>query len=563
MERFYKGNRQELIINQKFAYITSIDYQEAEKFFSRTKTVNEIPVMKENGQLSGIIRKEKEEIIRIRQRKALKEARTKEALWHKGELSRFVKNVKARIYYYYVREKFCNCLRKEDIDILRIRRENTNLSEWRGLSDEEWRKFWGSAYRDGIVEQMRVESEQTGLSVINGVTSFIDMSGQCFQFKQGYRITPNVPTQMSRRIFMFGPCIVAGGYCEDGQTISAYLQDTLITNNYMSWGVINRGVCAFEACYERMFVEEISEDDIVIIWGKEEWVLDDEIRKLFVVCRDMGDIFLEIPRLVDNIERTVLHCNYRVNQKLAERMYKDIRLAGSLDISKRSAIPEKMQNFYINWRIYEYFLDYFERYNLRKYEADVLVGAIVMNCNPFTLGHRYLIEQALGQVDKLYVFVVEEDKSFFKFEDRLKMVKEGVKDLAGIQIVPSGRYILSKDTFAQYFEKEQVQIVESMDYDIYIFGEVVVSGLGITHRFVGEEPFDKVTRKYNETMKKMLPNYGVEVIEIPRIAYKRNKERIISATFVRKALQDKEWGIIEESCPESTVRYLKAYKEYT
>ena len=115
----------------------------------------------------------------------------------------------------------------------------------------------------------------------------------------------------------------------------------------------------------------------------------------------------------------------------------------------------------------------------------------------------------------------------------------------------------------QYFEKEQVQIVESMDYDIYIFGEVVVPGLGITHRFVGEEPFDKVTRKYNETMKKMLSNYGAEVIEIPRITYRGNKERIISATFVRKALQDKEWEIIEESCPESTVRYLKAYKEYT
>ena len=34
------------------------------------------------------------------------------------------------------------------------------------------------------------------------------------------------------------------------------------------------------------------------------------------------------------------------------------------------------------------------------------VGAIVMNCNPFTMGHRYLIETAASQVDRLYVFVL-------------------------------------------------------------------------------------------------------------------------------------------------------------
>ena len=40
-------------------------------------------------------------------------------------------------------------------------------------------------------------------------------------------------------------------------------------------------------------------------------------------------------------------------------------------------------------------------------------GAVVMNCNPLTLGHRYLIEQALKQCDYLMIFVVQEDKSFF------------------------------------------------------------------------------------------------------------------------------------------------------
>lgn len=76
-----------------------------------------------------------------------------------------------------------------------------------------------------------------------------------------------------------------------------------------------------------------------------------------------------------------------------------------------------------------------------------------MNCNPFTLGHRYLIEEACSQVDILYVFVVEEDKSYFKFEDRIEMVRQGTKDLKQVQVLPSGKYIISKETFAQYFKK--------------------------------------------------------------------------------------------------------------
>ena len=63
-----------------------------------------------------------------------------------------------------------------------------------------------------------------------------------------------------------------------------------------------------------------------------------------------------------------------------------------------------------------------------------------MNCNPFTLGHRYLIEQASEKVDHLYVFVVEEDKSFFPFSDRIGLVKKGTADLKNITVKPSGKY---------------------------------------------------------------------------------------------------------------------------
>ncbi|MDE6052434.1 MAG: [citrate (pro-3S)-lyase] ligase, partial [Lachnospiraceae bacterium] len=97
-------------------------------------------------------------------------------------------------------------------------------------------------------------------------------------------------------------------------------------------------------------------------------------------------------------------------------------------------------------------------------------------------------------------------------------------------------------------------VVESMDYDLRSFGEVVAAELGIKYRFVGEEPFDKVTREYNKTMKRILPEYGVDVVEIPRM---QEGLDVISATSVRKALQEEDWEMIAKLCPKTTLRYLK------
>ncbi len=96
-----------------------------------------------------------------------------------------------------------------------------------------------------------------------------------------------------------------------------------------------------------------------------------------------------------------------------------------------------------------------------------------------------------------------------------------------------------------------------MDYDVYIFGEVVAAGLGIQYRFVGEEPLDRVTRAYNETLKRILPVFDVTVVEIPRITVEKCGQEVVSATLVRKALQEKDTYMLERLCPESTVMYLK------
>ncbi|MBO4385291.1 MAG: [citrate (pro-3S)-lyase] ligase [Clostridia bacterium] len=186
--------------------------------------------------------------------------------------------------------------------------------------------------------------------------------------------------------------------------------------------------------------------------------------------------------------------------------------------------------------------------SIEKFEGTV--GAAVMNCNPFTLGHRYLIETAAKAVDHLYVFVVSEDRSRFPFEDRLALVKKGTEDIKNVHVMPSGDYMISFATFPTYFLKDGTD-AESVyaSLDAALFGERIAPKLNITKRFVGTEPYSPVTNAYNEAMKKLLPRCGVEVVEIERF-------RGISASSVREALDRGELSSLKELVPDGTLRYL-------
>ncbi len=177
-----------------------------------------------------------------------------------------------------------------------------------------------------------------------------------------------------------------------------------------------------------------------------------------------------------------------------------------------------------------------------------------MNCNPFTLGHQYLVEYAASKVTKLYIFVVEEDKSEFPFADRIELVKQGVSHLPNVEVLPSGKFIISQTTFSGYFSKAKLQDVQvDSSEDVEIFGREIAPTLGITVRFAGEEPTDNVTRQYNETMKEILPRYGVEFCEIPR---KEINGEPISASKVRAALKVGDFDKIKTLVPDTTFKYL-------
>lgn len=182
-------------------------------------------------------------------------------------------------------------------------------------------------------------------------------------------------------------------------------------------------------------------------------------------------------------------------------------------------------------------------------------AAIVVNCNPFTKGHRALIERAADESDAVIVFVVSEDRSLFPFADRLNLVREGVADLANVAVFPAGPYIISAATFPTYFTREENKVAAQTRLDIAVFATRIAPALGIRTRYVGEEPYCEVTNSYNQAMLDILPRHGITVKMIQRVAVDGD---IVSASKVREMIRQNDWAGIQRVVPESTYRYLRS-----
>ena len=186
------------------------------------------------------------------------------------------------------------------------------------------------------------------------------------------------------------------------------------------------------------------------------------------------------------------------------------------------------------------------------------IGACVMNCNPFTLGHRHLIRQAAAECDWVYVFVLSEDVSRFSAKDRLAMVRLGTEDLPNVTVYPTGPYLISSATFPTYFLKKREQAgAVYCQLDMEVFTTYFVPKFSITHRYVGTEPLSPMTCLYNGSLKDFLPGRGVCVREIPRL---ETDGAPISATTVRARLDGGEWDALQKLLPPTTIAYLQEYQ---
>ena len=190
------------------------------------------------------------------------------------------------------------------------------------------------------------------------------------------------------------------------------------------------------------------------------------------------------------------------------------------------------------------------------------VAAVVVNCNPFTNGHKFLIEKAASENELVYLFVVEEDLSAFPFTVRWDLILKGIGHLKNVIMVRGGMYVVSGSIFPAYFLKNEMideVMLKQAELDVKIFANYIVPVLGIKRRYVGTELYCKTTETYNLAMKTILPSSGVEVVEVIRKAIGLGSDHLpdyISASKVRDAIKGDKLSEVIDFLPDSIREYL-------
>lgn len=411
--------------------------------------------------------------------------------------------------------------------------------------------------------------------------SLANYSSEYCNVIEGNRFLPNVPDNYDNSIYTFGGCTSRGILAKDENTTAAFLQNklnkfskiqknnsiktksyrvvnvwnTMTLENFPTWlNTINykAGDVFFTlAGGNRMFSQKLFE------------YINRQMQKANlqnILFFDSIEVFNNLKNIKGEFFVDNLHYSHKGYKATAEKLYEIIinmqndnenLLAKQVFVKQKNASNSFVDSLAKDTNLQTYLEQ------LKKIQQENInynkIGAVVVNCNPFTNGHKYLIEKAAQKVDFLYIFVVEENRSFFSFTDRKLLVEKGTSHLKNIQILPSGHFIISKFTFPGYFTKEEIAPEIDSSFDVEIFGKYVCPALNIKYRFVGTEPYCPVTKAYNNSLKELLPFYNVQLIELERFDYNGTS---ISATNIRKLLQEKHFDKIKKLVPITTYDFL-------
>ncbi len=507
LERYYAGGRETLEINRRFSHADQIDEEKAAAFFQRFRTFFEFPVVNTSGQLEGVITKEIRREIRQDQLASLVVSRYLKEQWHRKELDRFLTNTKARVVLYYADEAAI-------LSKLADRRKPGSGGEkeetyWKGLSKSQWDRFLGEP---GAVTSLQKEFGNFHTEMIKGVSEIVDMEGEFYHCTGGTRSTEGNPAGADSRIVFYGPCAIVGAYTKDGQTIESYLQSMLNARTALQIQVVNRGLFNMTNFFSRMMTDGLGEKDIAIVYVGKGWLTEETLRKCAYVG-SLTDTFLSVEDLEDNIIDSPDHCNYKVNERLAEQIFQDLEAHGLLGTKGLSDEKERIQDHYVGSEIMSEVLLYMERNGLLREDTAGIKGAMALLADPFTDRHRQAVETALGRVDRLYLFLAEDSNLKHTLEERLQTAREALADLEDkVTVVPAGKYLYTKKISRGI--RKQRPCDADMEYDCDLFGEVFGQSMGISHRFIMGELEDPVERRYMDTCMEVLPRFGITVEEL-------------------------------------------------
>ena len=400
----------------------------------------------------------------------------------------------------------------------------------------------------------------------SGEATHIDYKSDYLNVINSERYTPNQAEEYYNKIYIFGDCYAFGTGADDNRTIASHIQNYFKESRVINYGMLGAG--GEDRCFNRPSFYNYEDNDIIIIFALYPYLPLSSKKKVFdFISKELNEIgitYCDMMKVYDNRNENkpiffdASHVNHRGYKLIADYLYNnylskiEINKTGKKKNSAVKNITSKLSQEH-NKGLEEY-LKYLSTEKFKNSD-NKKCGSIVMNVNPFTYGHKYLIEQALKEVDYLYIFLVEENKSIFSLDDRYNIITANLKDYKNIKVLKSGKYIISTITFPEYFTKDfQKEVAVDTSLDISIFAEKIAPALNISVRFAGNEPFCNITRQYNNTMQEILPQYNIEFKVIQRYEI---DGMAVSATTVRKCIDNKDYDSLKKLVPKATYDYLK------
>ena len=382
-----------------------------------------------------------------------------------------------------------------------------------------------------------------GMEASSVYTRMKDIQSRYLNIVNGERVTIGQPAEADRTIWFFGPCITIGGFVEDQYTIESILQKKINEAGF-SFKVVNCG-CHGTPYQEiiRITSTPMKPGDIIVVFVDNRPIAGTE-------SVDMTEILDKNNAPVEWLLDTPAHCNHKVNMLYANELFERMQREGVLSAEVQQTEHPVMltRDLAVN----SLYLDLcFNSFHPKEGQT---VGGIGMHGNPFTRGHRYLIETASKMVDWLICQIIEDEPGAFSFAERFAMAVEGTRDLPNVRIVAGGPFQATRNVFQEYFLRvEPADMRESATVDTLIFAENIAKRLGITYRFLGDEKHNPKMQFFNELVKEILPHYGIHVVEIPRL---QAGDRPISASSARDAAAVGDRETLLQYVPETTLPFM-------
>lgn len=462
-----------------------------------------------------------------------------------------------------------NGIMKKNIDnISDYEKDRLNMSIEQILQDIEFiDRFCGEDHLSfNILNQHKHDLNQFVKVVSNGICNvLLDRSEENYNIVGGKRLTIGIPSNASIKVHMFGPCVVMGLCVADEMTICSFLQQIINQKGYNA-EVNNHGLAYGNDKLNdilSMMDEPIRNGDSIIWFSAFEENILHKFNNWNIPIIDVRDC---VKGLKDWFLDNPFHCNAQMNHNIAKVVFSKLESSlCSISNDRRHSIIHTM-NIDLHHNPYaildstelDAYINYIEQFKCS--ETITTKGAVVINANPCTIGHLYLIQEALKMVEFLYVFLVEESKESLPYIDREYMLKESLKYNKNVRVIRGGNIMTSEKIFPEYFRKSATPSRISLVLTHRSFGQIVGPTLGVKYRFFGTEPDDIVTRALNESALEILPEYGIQPVFIDRLTV---GNEYISAKNVRNLLHNKRYSELVKFVPLPTYkRLLKIVHDY-